>query len=226
MPYENLAVMSFEDRKIRPGLQLVAEVEGTEVAFLNVHLKAGCRSEPLGDESRVHACGDFRKQVPPLEAWIEKQVKAKRDFVVLGDWNRTLLESDLTPQQRQKGTNYDTKHPARMNTKEGATSPLAPSIKVGSMLKEISDGDPAGASVIVAQSEITAQRKTVEGEEWDYVCHLGIDHFALSPSLANRFSNQQPVARGQDYGSKAYAIDKAKPSDHCPLTLELPMLVR
>ena len=225
-PYDALGIMSFEGRKIRPGLQLIANVEGTEVAFLNLHLKAGCRSETLGDESRLHACGDFRKQVHPLEAWVESQAKAKREFVVLGDWNRTLLESDLTPEQRQKGTNYDTKHPARMDTKDSATSPLLPTIKVGSLLKEISDDEPAGASLVVARSEISARKKTVEGENWDQVCHLGIDHFALSPSLANRFSKQVPIAKGQDYGDSAYARDKARPSDHCPLTLVIPAAVR
>lgn len=225
-PYDALGIMSFEGRRIRPGLLLIADVEGTEVAFLNLHLKAGCRSEPLGEESRVHACGDFRKQVPPLEAWIEAQARAKRDFVVLGDWNRTLLESDLTPQQRQRGANHDNKHPARMDTKESAASPLLPSIKVGSMLKEISDDEPQGASLIVARSEISARKKAVEGEGWDHVCHLGIDHFALSPFLASRFAKQMPVAKGQDYGNSAYARDKAKPSDHCPLTLVIPAAVR
>lgn len=224
--YDALGIMSFEGRKIRPGLQLIADVDGTEVAFLNLHLKAGCRSEPLGDESRVHACGDFRKQVPPLEAWVEAQAKAKRDFIVLGDWNRTLLESDLTPQQRKKGTNYDTKHPARIGTKDGPASPLTPSIKVGSMLSEISDDEPKGASMVVARSEISARKKTVEGEEWDHVCHLGIDHFALSPSLANRFAKQMLVAKGQDYGDAAYAHDKARPSDHCPSTLVIPAVAR
>lgn len=225
-PYDALGIMSFEGRKIRPGLQLLADVDGTEVAFLNLHLKAGCRSEPLGDESRLHACGDFRKQVPPLEAWVEAQAKAKRDFVVLGDWNRTLLESDLTPQQRKKGANYDTKHPARIDTKDSAASPLLPSIKVGSMLSEISDDEPKGASVVVARSEISARKKAVEGEEWDHVCHLGIDHFALSSSLADRYAKRMPVAKGQDYGDAAYAHDKARPSDHCPSTLVIPTVVR
>lgn len=225
-PYDALGIMSFEGRKIRPGLQLIANVEGTEVAFINLHLKAGCRSEPLGDENRGDACGDFRKQVPPLEAWVEAQAKAKRDFVVLGDWNRTLLESDLTPQQRQKGANYDAKHLARMNSKDSAASPLLPSIEVGSMLNEISDNEPQGARLIVAQSEINARKKTVKGEEWDHVCHLGIDHFALSTSLANRFGKQIPVAKGQDYGVSAYALDKARPSDHCPLTLVIPAATR
>lgn len=225
-PYAALGIMSFEGRKIRPGLQLIADVEGTEVAFLNVHLKAGCRSEPLGAESRAHACGDFRKQVPPLEDWIEGQAKARRAFVILGDWNRTLLESDLTPEQRAKGQNYDKKHPARVDSKDSAASPLPATTKVGSMLKEISDNDPRGASLVVARSVVNARRKTIEGEGWDHVCHLGIAHFALSPSLANRYPKQVAIATGQDYGDSAYALDKAKPSDHCPLTLVIPAAAR
>jgi exonuclease III len=217
-PYNELGITSYQGRKIRPGLELIADVQGTQIAFLNVHLKASCRSKPLGNETQKNDCGDFRKQVPALESWIEKQAIAKREFMILGDWNRTVLASDRPP----NGQNYDLKYPARMDGHSQAKAPLTPQTSVGSLVQEISDYSPEGATLTVVESKVSARKKKVVGEEWDRVCHLGIDHFALSPGLLKRYGTTQMQATGRDYGDNAYGLDKAKPSDHCPLTLDLP----
>jgi hypothetical protein len=85
-------------RPLRPGLQLTVQLDGMPVDFLVVHLKSGCRSGDMGKASgeQGEACGLLRQQVPIIEHWIDSRVH--KDFVLLGDFNRTLLtELDLFP---------------------------------------------------------------------------------------------------------------------------------
>jgi hypothetical protein len=211
-------------RKVRPGLQLIIEVNGKRMALLNIHLKAACRGQPISEPSRPgyadnkrwkeiqQGCAVMRRQVPHLENWIETQARAKMLFMIVGDWNRDFKR--------------DLPLPARLDFDESPQLPLTPSTRIGSMLKEISDNEPEGAWVALIMPSIKARKKEMKSPDQksaEKVCHQGIDNFALSDSIIKLLGvdRRSIKATGTDYGDEAYGIDKAMPSDHCPVTLKL-----
>lgn len=75
---------------VRRGKQLLLfPGEPREIHLLAVHLKSGCARGPL--DSGREQCSKLALQVPPLEAWIDRQAAAHHAFAVLGDFNRDLL---------------------------------------------------------------------------------------------------------------------------------------
>jgi hypothetical protein len=109
---------------------------------------------------------------------------------------------------------------------ESAKSPIKADTKIGSMMKELSDDEPKGSYLTIATTKITARKKTVRGPDaksYDTTCHQGIDNFVLSDSLMKMLgaTKETLTAVGADYGPDAYGVDKAMPSDHCPVTLGL-----
>jgi hypothetical protein len=221
---DELAIEDEGGRKVRPGLQLIVDVNGRRLAILNIHLKAACRGQPISQPNRPgyannkrwreiqQGCAIMRKQVPALENWIETQARAKMLFMIAGDWNRDFKR--------------DLPLPARLDSEESPQLPLTPSTRVGSMLKEISDNEPEGAWVALVIPNIQARKKQVKGPDQksaDKVCHLGIDNFAVSDSILKLLGVDRKAlkASGSDYGDDAYGVDKAMPSDHCPATIKL-----
>ncbi len=63
---------------------------GTELTLLAVHLKSGCSSQPLPDEGETgtSACTLLAGQARELSAWIDRQWRKGRRFVLMGDFNR------------------------------------------------------------------------------------------------------------------------------------------
>jgi hypothetical protein len=213
-------------RRVRPGLQLIVEVNGKRLALLNVHLKAACRGQPISEPTRPgyadnkrwreiqQGCAVMRKQVPHLENWIETRARAKMLFMILGDWNRDFKR--------------DLPLPARLDSDESPQLPLTATTRIGSMLKEISDNEPEGAWVGLISQSLKARKKEMKGPDQksaEKVCHQGIDHFAISDSILKLLAidRKSLKATGSDYGDDAYGVDKAMPSDHCPFTLKLPL---
>ena len=222
---DELAQKDDSGHQVRPGLELTLERDGKRVTLLNVHLKASCRSHPLSEPSRPgyaddkrweeiqQGCKVMRKQAPALEAWIEAQTRAKANYMILGDWNRDLKR--------------DLSLPARLTEGENAKSAISGTTRIGSLLKEISDNEPPGAWLAVVFPTIKARNKTMKAPDQkrpDQTCHQGIDNFALSDSLIKTLGvdKNSLTAAGTDYGAEAYAVNKARPSDHCPVTLTLP----
>jgi exonuclease III len=223
---DELAQVDETGHRVRPGLELTIDTSGMRLVMLNVHLKASCRGQPISAPIRPGyannqrwreiqmGCDIMRKQVPELEAWVEAQTLKKAYYMILGDWNRDFKR--------------DLALPARLETDQSAKLALTSSTKVGSMIKEISDNEPEGAWLGIAQLKIKARNKSVSAPDQkrkEKVCHIGIDNFAISDSLMKALSldRQSLVAYGEDYGDEAYAIDRAMPSDHCPVTLNLPL---
>jgi hypothetical protein len=236
-----LAQADPDGRKVRSGLEvsLHINVAGvlTPVRLLNVHLKAGCRSAPLGaavppappdyaalptdaarkDARRAHDravnCYVMRKQVPVLEQWVEEQAASGMPFMIVGDWNRDS-SNDLG------------KNPTREGGSDPAT-PLTPLIKVNSLIKEISDNAPTGATVRIAQIAMPDRRKPVAGANgvFDPAYHDDIDLFALSPALLalTTLGPERPQGTCADFGAAAFQVIVARPSDHCPATVVLPL---
>ena len=57
-----------------------------EFQLMSVHLKSGCPAGPLTAPGRN--CELLRRQVAPLEDWIDAEARAGRRFGLLGDFNR------------------------------------------------------------------------------------------------------------------------------------------
>jgi len=77
----------------REGLRygLVAKViRGKDtLEVMSIHMKSGCFVEDYSASNRK-ACETFEQQVPILDAWMEKRLKAGKPFVVLGDFNHRI----------------------------------------------------------------------------------------------------------------------------------------
>jgi hypothetical protein len=215
--------------RVRPGLELTVEVGGTggaakRITILNVHLKASCRAQPISEPKRpgyaddrrweeiIQGCKVMRKQVPELENWVEAQTRAGANYLIVGDWNRDLKRDLMLPARLTEGGN--------------AKSPITADTKIGSLMKEISDDAPKGSYLTIAATTITLRKKTVrapDAKSYDSTCHQGIDNFVLSDSMMKAFglTKETLSAAGADYGAEAYGVEKAMPSDHCPVTLKL-----
>ncbi len=216
---------SDKGHRVRPGLELTIEVDGKRLVLLNIHLKASCRGQAIDEPVRPNyanekrwreiqqGCRVLRKQVPALENWVEAQTRANALYLILGDWNRDFKR--------------DLPYPARLD-ENNPQAPLKSTTRVGSMIKEISDNEPEGAYLTVIIPKIQARNKSIKapGQRGsEKVCHQGIDNFALSESLMQLMGidKKSLKATGSDYGDDAYGVDRAMPSDHCPVTLKLPL---
>ncbi len=230
---EDLAVCDVRDRidlnnpssctedsyRTRPGLELTVTIRGESVTFLNVHLKSSCRSYAVNDlpenagKRARRGCRMLRDQIPVLESWIDSRARNNELFVLLGDFNRDFVR-EITK-----------KMPARL---DGSSSkdPILAQTKIGSIFKELSDNDPDGADLYFEWQKINGPwKRTCTREDGSSYkvrsCHRGIDHLLFSKSFVKVFlDNRQRVAgEGSDYGDESYCADRARPSDHCPVSL-------
>ncbi len=89
------------DGRLRRGAELILYPDTPdEIRLLGVHLKSGCGRRTLDDPR--DACQTLARQVVELERWIDAQAAAPRPFVVLGDFNRQLLD-DSGPARNEAG---------------------------------------------------------------------------------------------------------------------------
>lgn len=78
---------------LRSGADITLDLPGGQLRLLALHLKAGCRSDPLG-ESRRPACRVLAAQARVLQSWIAARAGAGEAFVVIGDFNRRVEADD------------------------------------------------------------------------------------------------------------------------------------
>jgi endonuclease/exonuclease/phosphatase family metal-dependent hydrolase len=226
--------------RTRPGLELSLSTPTGKVALLNVHLKASCRSHPVSepklaglqasacatpdfDQDAANAryradvqegCARLRDQVPVIEAWVEAQAQAGNDFMVLGDFNRDFVRELVTGM------------PARLDGTD-ARDPILPTTAIGSILKEVSDRNPDGSYLYLARQRLDTRDRTCrtpEGATYKVRgCHAGIDNFLIGQRWAESVTDNPKglTATGADYGDAGYCAENARPSDHCPVTLEI-----
>jgi len=204
----------------RPGLEARIEFKDRELVLLNLHLKSGCQFYPIDDltEDRVRphkcetmderldriitGCTTLRKQIPILEQWIETQVQKNPDFIILGDFNRNM-RVDLGFSARSDNTDK--------------TDKISSKTKITSLIKEVSDGSPSGASFILGEQQLVT--KEIGGYS---SCWTGIDWIGFSSNFAKKhgwsFANK-PKLVGKDF--RPYTKDRAIASDHCPVSVDI-----
>lgn len=84
----DVTALQLGDAGLRSGVDLIVRPPaGAPIRLLSVHLKSGCNS---GD--RNEACPVFFRQVPVLEAWIDRRAAEDMPFAILGDFNRRLAQ--------------------------------------------------------------------------------------------------------------------------------------
>jgi len=75
--------------RLRSGADITVRQPGGLLRLLNVHLKAGCRQDPLTRSSRPQ-CATLRRQLPPLQGWLTERRREGAPFILLGDFNRWM----------------------------------------------------------------------------------------------------------------------------------------
>lgn len=212
------------ERQLRPGLQFALQLNGQRVDVLNVHLKSGCRNDVIDqpkvdrrtDESKaikLRDCSQLRMQIPEVEAWIEPRQTSGTPFIVAGDFNRSLWAE-----------RKDHK-PARCDA-SNAAAPLGNACLANPLAEW---DDTPNSRLYLAETQLRAyangaqcaiKPKKRDGEP---LCHCGIDHFMVNEQLLQKLgiALRNFSAQGEHYGTEHYGVDKARPSDHCPLKLQL-----
>lgn len=204
-------------RQLRPGLQFALRVRGQRVDVLALHLKSGCRSDALDTPGkparRAEDCAQLRTQVAAVQAWMDAQRAQGHAFIVAGDFNRELAREQAEGRA------------ARCDASE-ADAPLQGAC-VAYPWPEWNDqpAQPLRLACTALQAYAdgglcSLKRRRGAGKP---LCHCGIDQFIASQSLldALRLPREQWVARGAHYGLNHYGPERALPSDHCPLRVDL-----
>lgn len=167
------------DRPLRPGLLFSWKVKGQDVDFLAVHLKASCRSVDIDLPKTTYekeSCPVLAEQVAQVERWIDAhyaKVSPVKEFVLLGDFNRTLLAEMAT---------YPSPDPIRL----GKT----PVQKIKAMAPEWNDDIPKGSTIKVLPHKLNKDGGLIAG---DIFCSRtrGIDHIIFNTSVGPLHANRK-----------------------------------
>jgi endonuclease/exonuclease/phosphatase family metal-dependent hydrolase len=89
----NPDVTALSTNHLRSGADITLHLGATDLRVLAVHLKTGCRNQPL---ARTHdrACLELLDQMPVLADWITARRDEGVPFIVLGDFNRWMDQRD------------------------------------------------------------------------------------------------------------------------------------
>lgn len=79
--------------RLRSGADITLHLRTAALRVLAVHLKTGCRVDPLAT-SRRSECRTLAEQLAPLQAWVAARAAEGVPFLLLGDFNRWMDGSD------------------------------------------------------------------------------------------------------------------------------------
>ena len=80
-------------RHLRSGADITLDLGGTKLRLLAVHLKTGCRQDPLARSARPE-CATLRLQLAALQGWLAQRRDEGVPFAMLGDFNRWMDNGD------------------------------------------------------------------------------------------------------------------------------------
>ncbi|PKG82254.1 hypothetical protein CXF85_14950 [Colwellia sp. 75C3] len=102
--------------KVRHGMDITLTKDDKTLHILAVHLKSGCFTAPLDNDSveampntsikeekRKEACTKLSKQIKPLEQWIDLHAEKSASYIVLGDFNRRFAQDIALKYPEDKG---------------------------------------------------------------------------------------------------------------------------
>jgi endonuclease/exonuclease/phosphatase family metal-dependent hydrolase len=200
-----------DGRRTRPGLALTLDLGGgRKLAVLNLHLKAGCRQGRFNEATsrkperafrRKADCLVFQRQIPALERWADDKLREGTGVLVAGDFNRDLLRE------------IRDRMPARSDGSDPA-APVPPE-RIASLVAEISDEDPPAAWFAL----VRARRYPKLAD-----CHRNIDSFLVSRNVEPWLATPlRQLSTTVIPFAEPVALDRVRPSDHCPHLLQLPL---
>jgi endonuclease/exonuclease/phosphatase family metal-dependent hydrolase len=97
----NPDVTALSTNHLRSGADITLHLGASDLRILAVHLKTGCRNQPLA-RTRDRSCLELRDQIPVLAEWIAARREDGVPFIILGDFNRWMDGRDtLLPALRQ-----------------------------------------------------------------------------------------------------------------------------
>lgn len=149
---------------LRAGADVTLRLPGGFLRVLAVHLKTGCREEPLA-RSRRRQCEQLREQIPALQGWIAQRREEGVPFIILGDFNRWMEEPDQLLASLRKAA------PLARAT-EGNSSPCWGG---GGFIDHILAGGAAQGWMVPGSLRVLVYRE--QGPEWQ--AHLS-DHCPVS----------------------------------------------
>lgn len=152
-PNPDLTALELRPGRLRSGADITLRVDGNRLRLLNVHLKTGCREDPLARSNRPQ-CEDLRAQLPVLQGWITQRQRELAAFVLMGDFNRWFDGTDAF------WPALNTAAPLRRAT-EGLSSPCWGG---GSFIDHIIAGGAARAWMDPATTSVLTYRET--GVAW------------------------------------------------------------
>jgi endonuclease/exonuclease/phosphatase family metal-dependent hydrolase len=89
----NPDVTALAENHLRSGADITLHLPAGTLRVLAVHLKKGCRDQPLA-RAQSQACRELRDQAGPLADWIAARQASHEAFIVLGDFNRWMDGKD------------------------------------------------------------------------------------------------------------------------------------
>ncbi len=78
---------------LRSGADITLDLPQGRLRLLAVHLKSGCRQEPIGPGPNS-ACVTLGRQLPYLQEWIASRAAEGVPFLLMGDFNRWMEGKD------------------------------------------------------------------------------------------------------------------------------------
>jgi endonuclease/exonuclease/phosphatase family metal-dependent hydrolase len=154
-------------------------------------------------QQRIQACTALRRQLEPLEAWIDGNAREKH-FIVAGDFNRRL-HWELSSKRG----------PARLN--DAPANAAFDDATVRLVWPEINDGTPSTSRMRLALTQGAGNASSLGCQ------HLGIDHFMVSETLAGRQSEHLSAL---ELVALSAGKDQIRLSDHCPHRLKITLPAR
>lgn len=152
---------------LRSGADITLELPGTRLRLLALHLKSGCRQDPLARSARPE-CGTLRLQLAALQGWIAQRRAEGAPFVVLGDFNRWMDNGDAF----WAGLNQAA---PLVRATEGAFSPCWGG---GGFIDHLIAGGPARGWLVPGSLKVLVYRETAPAMK----AHLS-DHCPVSAIL-------------------------------------------
>jgi endonuclease/exonuclease/phosphatase family metal-dependent hydrolase len=85
----NPDVTALAESHLRSAADVTLHLGSVDLRILAVHLKKGCRDQPL-PRAKSPACVELEDQVAPLVNWITERKNEGVPFIILGDFNRWM----------------------------------------------------------------------------------------------------------------------------------------
>ncbi len=151
-------------RHLRSGADITLDLPGAKLRLLAVHLKSGCRQDPLAHSARPE-CATLRLQLVAMQGWLAQRRGEGVPFAIVGDFNRWMDNGDAFWAGLRQAAPL-------VRATEGASSPCWGG---GGFIDHVIAGGPAQGWLVPGSLKVMVYRETAAGMK----AHLS-DHCPVS----------------------------------------------